>query len=58
MISIISLLVNIDHTVSWVLKFCFFRLTGDPLYVIGGHPKCFGSENVEDNFAQDGYGFS
>lgn len=39
-------------------KFVVRHSTGDPLYVTGGQPKCFGSDSVEDNFAPDGYGFS
>ncbi|XP_048325706.2 RNA pseudouridine synthase 5 isoform X2 [Ziziphus jujuba] len=42
------------HQIRIHLSFIGHPLLGDPLYVIGGHPKCFGSENVEDNFAQDG----
>lgn len=28
--------------------------SGDPLYVAGGQPSCFGSELVDDGFAEDG----
>lgn len=40
------------------LKFIYCHLTGDPLYVAGGQPKCLGSDFVDESFADDGYGYT
>lgn len=36
-------------------KSLLFFLTGDPLYVLGGQPKCLDSDFVDESFADDGY---
>ncbi|KAF3433912.1 hypothetical protein FNV43_RR25015 [Rhamnella rubrinervis] len=42
------------HQIRIHLSFIGHPLLGDPLYAIGGQPKFFGSDSVEDNFALDG----
>ncbi|XP_010253582.1 PREDICTED: RNA pseudouridine synthase 5 isoform X2 [Nelumbo nucifera] len=42
------------HQIRIHLSFIGHPLLGDPLYVTGGHPKCFNSESGENDFAQDG----
>jgi hypothetical protein len=34
---------------------CFCKLSGDPLYDVGGQPMCFDSEHEDESFAEDGY---
>lgn len=40
------------------MRLIYFLLTGDPLYVAGGQPKCLGSDLVDESFADDGYGYT
>ncbi|KAL5569278.1 hypothetical protein UlMin_025853 [Ulmus minor] len=42
------------HQIRIHLSFIGHPLIGDPLYVVGGKPKCFDSEAVDDGFASDG----
>ncbi|KAG8651232.1 RNA pseudouridine synthase 5 [Manihot esculenta] len=44
------------HQIRIHLSFIGHPLLGDPLYVVGGQPKSFESEYVDESFAQDGYG--
>ncbi|KDP25730.1 hypothetical protein JCGZ_23951 [Jatropha curcas] len=42
------------HQIRIHLSFIGHPLLGDPLYDVGGQPKCFDSEFVDESFAQDG----
>ncbi|KAJ8427108.1 hypothetical protein Cgig2_029817 [Carnegiea gigantea] len=42
------------HQIRIHLSFIGHPLLGDPLYVAGGQPSCFGSELVDESFAEDG----
>ncbi|KAL4575176.1 hypothetical protein LXL04_022018 [Taraxacum kok-saghyz] len=42
------------HQIRIHLSFIGHPLLGDPLYVIGGIPKCCGSETIDETFAEDG----
>ncbi|KAF2295851.1 hypothetical protein GH714_034547 [Hevea brasiliensis] len=42
------------HQIRIHLSFIGHPLLGDPLYVVGGQPKCAESESVDESFAQDG----
>uniref|UniRef100_A0A7C9DP48 Pseudouridine synthase RsuA/RluA-like domain-containing protein n=1 Tax=Opuntia streptacantha TaxID=393608 RepID=A0A7C9DP48_OPUST len=42
------------HQIRIHLSFIGHPLLGDPLYVAGGQPNCFGSELVDGSFAEDG----
>ncbi|CAK7325496.1 unnamed protein product [Dovyalis caffra] len=45
------------HQIRIHLSFIGHPLLGDPLYDIGGQPKCFDSEHEDESFAKDGYRF-
>jgi hypothetical protein len=34
--------------------FPLFLLAGDPLYAVGGQPKCLDCDFLDDSFAEDG----
>ncbi|KAK6228154.1 hypothetical protein SCA6_000494 [Theobroma cacao] len=42
------------HQIRIHLSFIGHPLLGDPLYIAGGQPRCFDSEFVDENYAQDG----
>ncbi|EXB80105.1 RNA pseudourine synthase 5 [Morus notabilis] len=42
------------HQIRIHLSFIGHPLLGDPLYVVGGRPRCFDPEFVDGSFAQDG----